>query len=288
MTASATTDRRLTPATDRIALESLRGTLERPAYTPGRAARLGVAVADLCREIGGARDRQVNFGADLTVIEDRDGWSFVQAAMDGYCGWLENTQLQDMTAPLPAITHRVSTPATHIYPGPDLKLREIGALSLGARVSVTATEGRFSQLATGGWVPSMHLSTSRASDPGTIAESLLGTPYLWGGNSRWGIDCSGMAQASWVACGVACPGDSDLQRKAFAEVTGPLQRGDLLFWPGHVALALDETRMIHATASVMAVTIEAIEAAIARIDASGDGPYLGARRPDPAQRIACP
>lgn len=287
MTAPAvnTTDRRLTPATDRVALESLRGLLERPAYTAGTPARLGVAVADLCREIGGARDRQTNFGADLTVIEERGDWSFVQAALDGYCGWIETRFLG---RDLPAITHRVSTPATHIYPEANLKLREIGSLSMGARVSVTETQGKFSRLATGGWVPSMHLATHAASDPGALAESLMGTPYLWGGNSRWGIDCSGLAQASLIGAGIACPGDSDMQRDTFPVVEGPYQRGDLLFWPGHVAIALDAGRMIHATAFVMGVIIEDIETAIARIDAGGDGPFLGARRPDRTDHAAFP
>ncbi|WP_312526452.1 C40 family peptidase [Paracoccus sp. (in: a-proteobacteria)] len=288
MTAIVTTDRRLTPATDRVALADLRSVLDRPSYTQGRPARLAVAVADLCRDIEGARDRQVNFGADLTVIEERDDWCFVQAALDGYCGWLRRHELSEAGATLPAITHRLSAPASHIYPGPNLKLRETGALSLGARVSVIATEGKFSQLATGGWVPSMHLSQAAAADPGDVAESMMGTPYLWGGNSRWGIDCSGLAQAAWSACGVVCPGDSDMQQKAFAVVEGPYQRGDLLFWPGHVAMALDETRMIHATAYVMGVVIEPIADAIARIDAGGEGPFLGARRPDATNRAVFP
>lgn len=283
--AMSLTDRRLTPATDRVALDSLRGLLERPAYVAGTPARLTVAVADICRAAAGARDRQCNFGADLTVIEERDGWSFVQAALDGYCGWVE-TRFLDRD--LPAITHRVAAPATHLYPEPNLKQREIGALSVGARVCVVETQGKFSRLATGGWVPSMHLARDAADDPCAVAESLAGTPYLWGGNSRWGIDCSGLAQASLIGAGIACPGDSDMQEKAFPKVEGPFRRGDLLFWPGHVAMALDATRMIHATAFVMGVIIEDIDTAVARIDAAGDGPFLGARRPEPAKRAVFP
>ncbi|MDN3712602.1 NlpC/P60 family protein [Paracoccus cavernae] len=107
----------------------------------------------------------------------------------------------------------------------------------------------------------------------------MGTPYLWGGNSRWGIDCSGLAQASLIGAGIACPGDSDMQRDTFPVVEGPYQRGDLLFWPGHVAMALDAGRMIHATAFVMGVIIEDIETAIARIDAGGDGPFSARAAP---------
>ncbi|WP_295045804.1 NlpC/P60 family protein [uncultured Paracoccus sp.] len=270
-----TLDRRLTPATDRIALESLCGVIERPAYTPGHAARLAVPLADLLTAPEGRRDRQVNFGADLTVIEERDGWCFVQAALDGYCGWLRADAL---TRVLPPVTHRVTAPATHVYPAPDMKQPERASLSIGARLSVTGTDGRFARLATGGFVPVQHIGDQPAADPVPVAESLVGTPYLWGGNSRWGIDCSGLAQAALTACGIPCPGDSDLQRAAFP-AADDIRRGDLLFWPGHVALAMSPDRMIHATAWTMSVITESIPDAIARIDAQGDGPFLDVRRP---------
>ncbi len=271
-----TLDRRLTPATDRVAHDSLRGLLTRPAYTAGQPARLAVPLADLLTAPGARRDRQINFGADLTVIDLQDGWAFVQAALDGYCGWLPDAALDRDT--LPAITHRVTAPATHVYPEPDMKRAETLSLSLGARLSVTAIQGRFAQLATGGYVPVQHIGDTAAPDPVAVAESLLGTPYLWGGNSRAGIDCSGLAQAALTACDIACPGDSDLQRAAFPQ-TDDIRRGDLLFWPGHIAMACSPDLMIHATAWQMAVIHEPIATAIARIDAAGDGPFLGAYRP---------
>lgn len=273
---SAAMDRRLTPATERIALESLRGVVLRPAYTPGRPVRLAVPLADLCRAPQGPRDRQVNFGADLTLLDQQRDWAFVQAAADGYCGWL---RAGDLGQDLPAITHRVSAPATHVYAQPDLKARELMSLSLGARLSVTALQAGFARLAQGGWVPVQHISDQPASDPGAVAQTLLGTPYLWGGNSRWGIDCSGLAQAALSACALPCPGDSDLQEAAFPPAADGIRRNDLLFWPGHVALALDGQNMIHATAFAMAVIPEPIKQAIARIDAAGQGPFRGARRP---------
>lgn len=279
-------DRRLTPATDQIALGSLRGMLERPTYTPGRPARLTAPLADLRASPGGPRDRQVNFGADLLVIEDRGPHGFVQSQLDGYCGWLDSG---DLGAQLPAITHRICSPATHVYPADDLKQPEQYSLSLGARVSVVQIRGTWAELAGGGWIPVGHLTDNPATDPATVAETLLGTPYLWGGNSRSGIDCSGLVQAAMLACARPCPGDSDLQRLAFAQIDeSQIQRNDLLFWPGHVALALDGGRMIHATASVMAVTVEPITDAIARIEKSGGGPFLGACRPDPAARTPFP
>ncbi|MBK4217711.1 C40 family peptidase [Paracoccus caeni] len=268
-------DRRLTPATDRVAHESLRGILDRPQFTEGSPVRLSAPLADLMTAPDGRRDRQVNFGADLTMIDSRDGWAFVQAALDGYCGWLPEAALSHH---LPAVTHHVTAPATHVYRTPDFKRSEAFGLSIGARLSVTAIEGKFAELATGGFVPIQHIGDQMADDPIVVAETLLGTPYLWGGNSRAGIDCSGLAQAALTACGIRCPGDSDLQREAFPQVAD-IQRGDLLFWPGHVALAASADLMIHATAWKMAVIWESIPDAIARIDSAGDGPYLGAHRP---------
>lgn len=271
-----TFDRRITPASDGVALESLRGILERPEYTAGIPARLTAPLADLLPAPDRPRDRQVNFGADLTIVDRRAGWVFVQTALDGYCGWLRGTELTEGS--LPPITHRVTAPATHIYTGPDIKQPEIHALSIGARLSVEKIEGGFAQLATGGYVPVQHIGDQSAPDPVPVAESLLGSPYLWGGNSHSGIDCSGLVQIALTECGISCPGDSDLQKQAFPE-TADIQRGDLLFWPGHVALAASEELMIHATAWKMAVIREKIPDAIIRIDAAGDGPFMGARRP---------
>ena len=275
-------DRRLTPATDRVAL---RGSgIARDMLADGRPMRVAAPVADLLRAPAGARDRQLLHGADVTLIEERDGWGFVQAAADGYCGWVALSALTDER---PAITHRVTTAATHLYPAADFKRPERGSLPMGARLSVMGTEGRFARLADGLFVPVQHISDAAAEDPAEVALRLIGTPYLWGGNSRWGIDCSGLAQAALHGAGIACPGDSDLQREAFPE-TETVQRGDLLFWPGHVALALDARTMVHATAWTMSVITEDISAAIARIDAAGDGPFLGARRPRLDDRIAFP
>lgn len=268
-------DRRLTPATDRVALTSLRGLIDRPEWTEGRKARICVPLTDLLARPGGPRDRQLLWGADVTVIETRGPDAFVQAEADGYCGWINATAL---CADRTHLTHRVAAPATHVYPAPDMKTLELCSLSLGSRLAVTTIQDGYAALRSGGFIPLQHLDREPATDPVTVAEGLLGTPYLWGGNSRWGIDCSGLVQMALLACDRPCPGDSDLQRAAFAP-TGRIARGDLLFWPGHVAMAVSEEMMIHATAWKMAVILEPIASAKARIDASGDGPFLGAHRP---------
>ncbi|MDO5657597.1 MAG: NlpC/P60 family protein [Paracoccus sp. (in: a-proteobacteria)] len=268
-------DRRITPATERVALNRLRGLLERPQWTDGTPARIAAPLAELRAAPDGPRDRQLAFGADVTVIDAQGEHAFVQATADGYCGWVA---AQDLTPDLPPLTHHVSAPATHLYPGPDFKLRELAALPINAGLSVAAIEGQFARLVQGGFVPLQHISDRPAADPAAVALSLMGTPYLWGGNSRAGIDCSGLVQAALRACAVACPGDADLQEAAFAPVE-TIRRGDLLFWKGHVAMAINQTQIVHATAFAMAVIVEDIAHAIARIDAAGDGPFRGARRP---------
>lgn len=271
-------DRRLTPANARVALDSLRGIVDAPLYTPGEPAWLRQGVADLLRAPGGARDRQLLWGDAVTVIDLQDGWAFLQAAKDGYCGYLPESALS--ITPQPA-THWVATPGTHLYAGPKVQHRELAALPLGARLCVTGIGGDWAETPDG-WVPAMHLRPlgDWAADPATVAQGLLHTPYLWGGNSRAGIDCSGLAQIAFHACGLPLPGDSDLQAQAGHPLAegAPLRRNDLLFWKGHVAVALSPDRMIHATAAAMAVIEEDIAAATARIAASGGGPVTHRRR----------
>lgn len=271
-------DRRLTPFSGRVALESLRGTLDAPAYVAGEAAQVALPLADLLAAPHGARDRQVLMGDAVTVIERRDGWAFVQAEKDGYCGWLAEAALAPPVAP----THWVAAPATHVYSAPKVQAAEIATLSITARVTVTGESGAFAETPQG-FVPRTHLRAlgDWAADPATVAESLLGTPYLWGGNSRAGMDCSGLVQLSFHACGMDCPADSDLQQAVGVPLPdhAPLRRNDLIFWKGHVALALDHARLIHANGHSMSVAIEGTEACIARIAAQGGGPVTARRRP---------
>lgn len=270
-------DRRLTPFSGQVALDSLRGRIEAPCFTDGVRAKIGVPVVDLLSHAGGAeakRDRQLLYGAEIIEIERRDGFAFIQAGYDGYCGWVRADAIIAPTE----ITHRVSAPATHIYSAPDLKSPDRISLSLGSKVQVLSTSGSFAEVAEG-WIPSQHLRSDPAPDPVSVSELLLGTPYLWGGNSRFGIDCSGLVQIGMAAANRSCAGDSDLQRAAYMPTTDTPKRGDLMFWRGHVAWVADEARILHATAAFMAVVYEGIEEAIARIEAQGGGPLLGHHRP---------
>lgn len=263
-------DRRLTPATPRVAHVSLRGSLDAPLYVEGVALRVTLPSADLLATPQGMRDRQLLHGDGFLVIDRAEGHAFGRAEKDGYCGWLPEAAL----AQLPQPSHRVVAPATHLYPEPRVQAREIASLSLGALVTVTG--GDVWAETPGGFLPAAHLRPINApmADPVSLAESLLGTPYLWGGNTRGGIDCSGLVQIAHLLCGIACPADSDLIRAAAAPVTGSMRRGDLLFWTGHVAMIVDDARLIHANGHSMSVAVEGTEACITRIAAQGGGPVI--------------
>ena len=272
-------DRRLTPANGRVAHMSLKGTMTAARYVSGNPARIAAPLADLLARPGGPRDRQVLMGERLTVLDRHAGFAFVQAEKDGYCGYLAEAVLAEDRA----ATHWVAAPATHLYRAPDLKTPEVALLTLGARLNIVAEHPRFLETADGLYVPRPHLRPlgDWLADPAAVAESLLGTPYLWGGNSRSGIDCSGLVQAALLACGIPCPGDSDMQERSVGDMLSagaPLRRGDLLFWKGHVAMAVAPGRLIHANGFHMAVGYEETPDAIARIEGQGEGSVTSVRR----------
>ncbi len=271
-------DRRLTPANGRVAATRLKGQVKAEAYIEGDAAQICVPVVDLLAAPDGTRDRQLLYGETVTVFEARAGFAFVEARRDGYCGYVAQTALGT-----PAdTTHIVGVPATHLYPAPDLKRTELAHLSFGARLRIVSASGAFFETDLGLFVPKPHLRPANKpfTDPASVAQLFFGAPYLWGGNSIRGIDCSGLVQAACLACGIACPGDSDLQRASLGvplQDEAPLARGDLVFWKGHVALAVDPETFIHANAHAMAVSYEPVVEAVDRIGAEGY-PVLARRR----------
>ena len=253
-----------------------------PRLTPDPAlvteetpASVVAPLSDLCVSPAGRRDRQLLLGDPVTVLGRTDGWCYLRSEKDGHHGHLR----ADALGPRVAATHRVSAAATHVYEGADIKSRDRLGLSFGSAVTVSALTERFAETPIG-FIPRTHLAPmeDRAKDPATVAALFLGTPYLWGGNSRWGIDCSGLVQAALLACGIPCPSDSDLQQTVGQAAEGPCRRNDLLFWKGHVALVTDPETMIHANGHSMSVAYEPIDTAIARIDAAGDGPVIAHRR----------
>ncbi|TRD22185.1 NlpC/P60 family protein [Palleronia caenipelagi] len=271
-------DRRLTPANGRVADLSLEGQVDAERFVTPEPARVAVPVADLWSSPEAtARDRQLLWGETVEVYERRDGMAFVRAARDGYVGYVSETCL----GPPQEATHIVGVPATHLYPEPNMKSLAMHRLSFGARLKIVAVSEKFYETEEGLHVPRPHLRAAirPVEDPVSVAQLFFGVPYLWGGNSSNGIDCSGLVQAACLAAHIPCPGDSDMQEQTLGvPAEGPARRGDLFFWKGHVAIAVDGEVLIHANAHHMAVQYERIDDAIARIADQGDGPFTSHKR----------
>jgi cell wall-associated NlpC family hydrolase len=225
-------------------------------------------------------------GEIATVYDARDGWAWCQLASDGYVGFMTADCLSTM---IETPTHKVVARATFIYPAPDIKKPPITRLSFGAEPIVSAIEGKFAELSRGGFVHLAHLTTrgDRAKDFVRVAERFVGTPYLWGGKTSNGIDCSALVQLALSAAGVACPRDSDMQEAELGERLpkpdlGALRRGDLIFWRGHVAVAASPDFIIHANAFHMETVVEPVRRAVDRI-AADSGPVVSIRRLPMAQ-----
>jgi cell wall-associated NlpC family hydrolase len=287
MTDAPALDKRVTPARPDLAARRLEGIVAADRYVDGEVRRVVAASAPLHRapRFDAPLDSEALSGDLVTVYEETiEGWAWGELSRDGYVGYLP----ADMLGPSePAPTHRVAALRTFRYPGPDLKLPALGHLSMGSGVSVVRGEERrgtlYAVLADGGGaIIARHLepADARAADFVAVAERLVGIPYLWGGASTLGLDCSGLVQLSLRMAGVAAPRDTDQQEAALGEAlpldAAPLDgrrsrltRGDLLFWPGHVGIMLDDARLLHASGFHMEVVAEPVTEALARIAAAG-------------------
>ncbi|MBZ9698039.1 NlpC/P60 family protein [Mesorhizobium sp. ESP6-5] len=282
-------DARLHAFRSDLADARLKGEVTADRFVAGRPARIAASVADLRK--GPRPDAGINtqflFGDDVLVFEQTEGWAWVQGERDGYVGYVAAAMLGGRDH---ASTHIVSVPRTFLYPGPDLRFPIAGQLSMGSTVTVTgAAETRgthYALLPSGKAVIAGHLQPigEVAGDYVSVAETFLGTPYLWGGVSGFGIDCSGLVQLAMRMAGKNVLRDSDMQAASIGEPLGPgpdfsgLRRGDLVFWKGHVAIMTDAETMIHANGHTMLVSREGLKEAIARIGYLYGGP-TGFRRP---------
>ncbi len=274
-------DLRLTLARPDLAAISLEGLVRADLFAEPR--RMVVATPSAALRKAPAADAeqwdQLLFGEAFDVLEEAGGFCWGQAARDGYVGFVESAAL----APGGELaTHRVSAIRTYAFSKPDIKSKPAGLYSLNALVTVEAREGRFAKAAGGGWFIEAHLAPLGEfdSDPAAVAERFIGAPYQWGGRESLGLDCSGLIQQALYACGRSCPRDTDMQAADLGEpiTQDQLRRGDLVFWKGHVVMMLDETRIIHANAHFMNVTIEPLADALSRIGAIY-GPPTAFRRP---------
>jgi cell wall-associated NlpC family hydrolase len=238
--------------------------------------RVIVPLANLqgARTSDGRIGSQLLFGESVDVRDVADGWALVRAQVDGYEGYVRRDAISSDHLD---VTHRVCVPSTFIYPSASIKDQPAPALYLNSNVGVTRTQGEFAALASGGFVFASHLCAvgDFATDAVSVAEQFLNVPYLWGGRSFAGIDCSGLVQMARLAAGKASPRDSHQQESAGAErlplsvLERDTERGLLIFWPGHVAMTIDATRILHASGHVMKVIVEDRLAAMTRMAAKG-------------------
>lgn len=273
-------DPRLTPARPEVAAAYLEGKVTAARFVEGTMAVVGDAIAPLraAPRPDAMLQTQALMGERVTIYDrTAEGWARGQLESDGYVGWIPEGALGMAKAtPNRTSTHKVSALRTFGFPGPSIKLPPAATLPLGALVSVTRSEDTFAVTDTNLFIPAQHLAPrgQMEHDFVAVAERFVGTPYLWGGKSSLGIDCSGLVQVALTASGIGAPRDSDMQEASLgaalpAPDTGPLKRGDLVFWKGHVAIVRDATTLVHANAHHMATAIEPIRDAIARIAASG-------------------
>ncbi len=277
-------DRRLTPARPDLAAASLRGRVEAARFVEGWRRRVIEGVAPLRRAPAheAPLETEALYGEHVVVYEENEGWAWAQLERDRYVGFLPVHALGAADSP----THRLAVPRSFAYPGPSIKLPPVLALSLGARLAVAASRGDFAATADGLYVHARHLAPIAARQPDfvAVAERFLEAPYLWGGRTSQGIDCSGLVQTALAEAGVAAPRDTDMMEAslgapvAFDGALSDLRRGDLVFWKGHVGIMRDARTLLHANGWHMSVVSEPLREARDRTVEKAGGSITSIRR----------
>jgi cell wall-associated NlpC family hydrolase len=278
-----TLDPRLNAIRADLADARLEGQASAPRFVIGRIHQVSVPILNVNKEprFDATQVTQLLMGERVRVFDVREGWAWLQAENDSYVGY---ASADDLSQALVEPTHRVAVPSTFLFPAPDIKSQPATTVTMNALVTVESTDERFAKLGSGRYAIARHLRpvAERERDFVTPAEALLHTPYLWGGKSVLGIDCSGLVQLALESAHIASPRDSDMQEKALGRALGhnergALSRGDLVFWKGHVGIMRDEATLLHANAHFMRVTSELLAEAEARI-AARYGPITSIRR----------
>jgi cell wall-associated NlpC family hydrolase len=270
-------DPRVTPARADLAAKELEGKVVAPRYADGSVYEVIAPQTPLRSEPrpDALLSTEALRGERVTIYDvDAEGWAWGQLSADRYVGWLASGALGPAGHPP---SHKVTALRTLVFPGPSIKLPPLQALPFGARLVISEVKDQMAMTPARGYVPAVHLAPIDhfERDFVAVAERFVGAPYLWSGKTMLGLDCSGLVQVALGACGMECPRDSDMQEATLgasvtvgAALANP-QRGDLIFWEGHVAIVRDQTSLIHANAFHMAVAIEPIAEAVDRIRAGG-------------------
>ena len=277
-------DPRINAYRDDLASASLKDKVSVARYASGKTRQVVDGAAAMRGEPrhDAALDTELLFGEAVTVYDEQDGWAWAQSQVDSYVGYVSGDALSSHVV---EPTHRVGALRTHLYPVADIKAPPLDLLSMNALVAVESVDGRFARLKDGRYAIARHLvpMDERVEDFVVVAQRFLGTPYLWGGRTSIGLDCSALIQISLQAAGVGCPRDSDMQEMSLGEALpdpqdlGSYRQGDLVFWKGHAGIVLDDARLLHANAHFMATVIEPLDEAIARI-AGAESPVTSVRR----------